>query len=114
MAFHLQRGEECIVDHNVLLEGEQAFAQGDIVEIIEVDPDPLAPGRKYLVFSPALNRQVRLVGAVLRRTFCPECRDPLQYPSNQCVACGWDSGEKEPERPPPPRETGGPDIDLIL
>jgi hypothetical protein len=110
MAFQLLPGEECIIDHDVRIDGEQAFRQGETVSIIDVSPDPQAPGRKYLVFSTALNRQVRLVGAVLRRTGCPECREPLMYPADHCDACGWKSGEREPERPT--RPSTGDDYDL--
>jgi len=93
MAFELRAGNECMVANDFNIEGRQAFKRGDIVNILEISPDRLQPGNKYLVFSELLSEQVRLPGMALKRVSCPNCNRPLEKTgpcsfSDQCE-CGW-------------------------
>jgi len=76
MAFELRAGNECMVANDFNIEGRQAFKRGDIVNILEISPDRLQPGNKYLVFSELLSEQVRLPGMALKRVSCPTVTGP--------------------------------------
>jgi len=97
MAYSLMPDDRCLVTRNVLVERRPAFREGDIVVIVDVDADPAAPGRKYVVFSPALGRYVRLTGAELRRMGCAACGARLMGEALECPQCGWTSPEHEAE-----------------
>lgn len=97
MAFLLRPGDECVMANNFSVGGRQAFRQGDIVKIIEISPDRLQPGNKYLVQSKLLGEQVRLPGVVLQRARCPGCGERLKQDegggfSGTCE-CGWNDPE---------------------
>ena len=89
MGYDMHAGEICKVQRQLKVDGVLAFRMGEEVKIEAIDPDPEAPGFKYMVFSKALNRQVRLSGANLEHKFCPQCGLELDPREFRCIRCSW-------------------------
>lgn len=49
-----------IVSHDIEIDGQVAFGQGEVVDIESVDPDPGNPDNKYVVLSKNLGKRYRL------------------------------------------------------
>ena len=82
MAFELEPGMVCRIAGNVNIDGKLAFRKGDEVTVEAIDPDPQAPGLKYVVSSPAVGGKVKLRGVDLDRQYCDKCGkdlDPTQF-----------------------------------
>jgi len=97
MPYELQKDDECLVSGDYKVEGAQAFNRGNVVKIIEISPDRLQPGNKYLVHSDLLGQDVRLPGLLLKRISCPWCHQRLAPGqdggfSDTCP-CGWGDPE---------------------
>ena len=103
LAYELLAGEQCEINGDFSLDGSVIFRRGDRVTIVDIDPDPQAPGFKYVVFCERLGQNVRLSGPTLKRLFCPVCGAALgdaqgrlkDRPAGNCPECGWSDPEEE-------------------
>jgi hypothetical protein len=95
MAYNLKPGDTCVVKGNYVAEGQTAFVEGDVVDIVDVHPHPERPGYKYIVFSERIGMHVRLRGYDLEHAECPDCHNLLSAPYEECHACGWKNPEHE-------------------
>ena len=89
MAFELKPGTVCKIARNVTIDGKVAFRRGEEVTVEAIDPDPQAPGLKYVVSSPAGGKKVKLKGADLNRAYCDNCGKHLDPTGFECPHCGW-------------------------
>ncbi|MBU4392840.1 MAG: hypothetical protein KJ907_03585 [Actinobacteria bacterium] len=109
MGYGLTVGEICFIQKDYLLDGEIIFSKEEEVKIEDLDPDPRAPGRKYVVRSKTSGSRFRLSGHDLKRRYCPECGALLTI-SNKCPGCTWVIVGNLSQRrsgPGPPRINGG-------
>lgn len=111
MGYGLRAGEICLLQNDYLLDGKLIFSREEEVKIEDVDPDPEAPGLKYVVRSKTSGSRFRLSGRDLKRKFCPECGALLLSLGNQCPECIWIVPGKEDLLTPwkgsgPPRSHG--------
>lgn len=97
MAFELKPGTVCRIARNVTVEGKVVFRRGEEVTVEAIDPDPKAPGLKYVVSSPAGGGRARVRGADLDRNFCGKCGKDLDPTMFECRHCGWVVPGREPE-----------------
>jgi hypothetical protein len=97
MAFELKPGTICKTARNISVDGELAFRRGEEVTVEAIDPDPKAPGLKYVVSSPATGKKVKVRGVDLDRKFCDKCGHELDSTMFECQRCGWVVPGREPE-----------------
>jgi predicted RNA-binding Zn-ribbon protein involved in translation (DUF1610 family) len=88
----------CRIARNVNIDGKLAFRKGDEVTVEAIDPDPQAPGMKYVVSSPAVGKKVKLRGVDLDRQYCEKCGKDLDPTQFECPHCGWVVPGREPEQ----------------
>jgi len=99
VASGLKPDEECYTSKRLAVDGRIAFERGDLVKIVDMEPDLERPAYKYIVFSERLKMHVRLRGMDLERIYCPDCHGgPLDPDTEKCPSCGWRSPEKEVPR----------------
>ena len=60
-------GEKHVAMKDIVIDGETAFYKGNYMFVEQVEPDPLRPEKKYVVYSDRLKKQVRLSGKEIRR-----------------------------------------------
>ncbi len=89
MGYGLRAGDICLMQNDYLLDGKLIFSREEEVKIEDVDPDPKAPGLKYVVRSKTSGSRFRLSGRDLKRKFCPECGALLISLGNNCPECIW-------------------------
>jgi predicted RNA-binding Zn-ribbon protein involved in translation (DUF1610 family) len=97
LGFELRPGTVCKIARNVTIDGKLTFRRGVEVTVEAIDPDPQAPGLKYVVTSPDTGEKVKLKGADLNRAFCEECGKYLTPTEFECPHCGWVIPGREPE-----------------
>ena len=89
MGYGFTVGEICFMQKDYLLDGELVFSREEEVKIEDIDPDPKAPGLKYVVRSKMSGSRFRLSGRDLKRKFCPKCGALLISMGNRCPECTW-------------------------
>jgi hypothetical protein len=97
MAFELKPGMVCRIARNVTIDGKLAFRKREEVTLDAIDPDPQAPGMKYVVYSPVVGKKVKLRGVDLDREYCDKCGKDLDPTLPECPHCGWVIPGREPE-----------------
>ena len=60
-------GEKHVAMKDIVIDGETAFYKGNYMFVEQIEPDPLRPEKKYVVYSDRLKKQVRLSGEEIRR-----------------------------------------------
>ena len=86
----LKAGDHVFLAKEIMVDGKTAFEEYEEVTITKVEPSPIKPNLRYVVFSSRLNIKIRLSKRAIAITKdCPHCESLIPETAKFCPQCGW-------------------------
>jgi hypothetical protein len=104
MGDSIEPGAICEIKSDMIIDGQKAFAAGELVSVEKVDPNPQKPQFRYVVRSTSLGRNFQLSEddfVVSGRVKAPAAAGPADTPSSRPAGAQTPAGSAKPAETAP-------------